>query len=106
MRFLAGLCLALLGCGPAPPVAPDATATDDRRAREETAAAGREAERRSEAWRGRHSRPETFARAKAERKYIVMDGSAEWCHWCHVMEATTYHDAAVARGPRRAASSP
>ena len=36
--------------------------------------------------------PETFARAKAEHKYIVLDGSAEWCHWCHVMEATTYHD--------------
>lgn len=39
--------------------------------------------------------PETFARAKAERKLIVMDGSAEWCHWCHVMEATTYHDPKV-----------
>jgi uncharacterized protein YyaL (SSP411 family) len=39
--------------------------------------------------------PETFARAKAENKYIVLDGSAEWCHWCHVMEATTYHDADV-----------
>src|SRR5262249_11919526 len=39
--------------------------------------------------------PETFARAKAERKYVVMDGSAEWCHWCHVMEATTYHDPEV-----------
>ena len=39
--------------------------------------------------------PETFARAKAERKYIVLDGSAEWCHWCHVMEATTYHDPEV-----------
>ena len=38
---------------------------------------------------------ETFARAKAEHKYIVLDGSAEWCHWCHVMEATTYHDAEV-----------
>lgn len=38
---------------------------------------------------------ETFARAKAERRYIVMDGSAEWCHWCHVMEATTYHDAGI-----------
>lgn len=41
--------------------------------------------------------PETFARAKAERKYIVLDGSAEWCHWCHVMEATTYHDPEVRR---------
>lgn len=39
--------------------------------------------------------PETFARAKKERKYIVLDGSAEWCHWCHVMEATTYHDPEV-----------
>jgi len=38
---------------------------------------------------------ETFARAKAERKFVVMDGAAEWCHWCHVMEATTYHDAGV-----------
>ncbi len=36
-----------------------------------------------------------FARAKAEHKFIVMDGSAEWCHWCHVMEAVTYHDPAV-----------
>jgi uncharacterized protein YyaL (SSP411 family) len=39
--------------------------------------------------------PETLAKAKAERKYIVLDGSAEWCHWCHVMEAETYHDASV-----------
>jgi hypothetical protein len=39
--------------------------------------------------------PETFARAKAEHKFVVMDGSAEWCHWCHVMEATTYHDQEV-----------
>ena len=36
--------------------------------------------------------PATFARAKAEHKFIVMDGAAEWCHWCHVMEAVTYHD--------------
>ena len=40
--------------------------------------------------------PATFARAKKERRFIVLDGSAEWCHWCHVMEATTYHDPAVA----------
>ena len=39
--------------------------------------------------------PATFAKAKAERKFIVLDGSAEWCHWCYVMEATTYHDPAV-----------
>jgi uncharacterized protein YyaL (SSP411 family) len=39
--------------------------------------------------------PETFARARAEHRFVVLDGSAEWCHWCHVMEATTYHDPAV-----------
>jgi uncharacterized protein YyaL (SSP411 family) len=40
--------------------------------------------------------PATFARAKTARRFIVLDGSAEWCHWCHVMEATTYHDPDVA----------
>ncbi len=39
--------------------------------------------------------PATLAKAKAQRKFIVLDGSAEWCHWCHVMEATSYHDPAV-----------
>lgn len=39
--------------------------------------------------------PETLARAKAERRFVVLDGSAEWCHWCHVMEAETYHDPEV-----------
>lgn len=39
--------------------------------------------------------PATFAKAKAENKFVVLDGSAEWCHWCHVMEAVTYHDPAV-----------
>lgn len=38
---------------------------------------------------------ETFARAKAEHRFVLLDGSAEWCHWCHVMEAITYHDPAV-----------
>jgi hypothetical protein len=37
----------------------------------------------------------TLARAKRERRFVVLDGSAEWCHWCHVMEATTYHDPRV-----------
>ena len=37
----------------------------------------------------------TFARAAAEKRFVVIDGAAEWCHWCHVMEATTYHDPEV-----------
>jgi hypothetical protein len=37
----------------------------------------------------------TLARARRERRFVVLDGAAEWCHWCHVMEATTYHDPTV-----------
>ena len=36
-----------------------------------------------------------FARAKAERKFIIMDLEAVWCHWCHVMDETTYRDPKV-----------
>ena len=41
--------------------------------------------------------PESFARAKKEGKLILLDGAAEWCHWCHVMDATTYRDPEVGR---------
>ncbi len=36
--------------------------------------------------------PETFERARREGKYLLLDGAAEWCHWCHVMDETTYLD--------------
>ena len=39
--------------------------------------------------------PETLARAKAERKFVLLDLEAVWCHWCHVMDATTYQDPRV-----------
>jgi uncharacterized protein YyaL (SSP411 family) len=39
--------------------------------------------------------PEVFARAAREHRFILVDGSAEWCHWCHVMDETTYRDALV-----------
>ncbi len=38
---------------------------------------------------------DAFDRAKRENKLVLLDGAAEWCHWCHVMEATSYHDARV-----------
>jgi uncharacterized protein len=38
-----------------------------------------------------------FARAKAENKMVLLDLGAVWCHWCHVMEETTYADPDVAR---------
>ncbi len=36
-----------------------------------------------------------FARAKSEDKPILLAISAVWCHWCHVMDETTYSDPAV-----------
>jgi uncharacterized protein YyaL (SSP411 family) len=36
-----------------------------------------------------------FARAAAEKRFVILDLEAMWCHWCHVMETTTYADAEV-----------
>lgn len=36
-----------------------------------------------------------FARARSEGRLVILDLEAVWCHWCHVMEATTYADPAV-----------
>lgn len=33
---------------------------------------------------------ELFARATAEKRFVILDLEAVWCHWCHVMEKTTY----------------
>ena len=39
--------------------------------------------------------PDLFARAKAENKFVLLDLEAIWCHWCHVMDETTYKDPAT-----------
>lgn len=39
---------------------------------------------------------QTFARARAENKLILLDLEAVWCHWCHVMDEQTYADPQVA----------
>jgi uncharacterized protein YyaL (SSP411 family) len=36
-----------------------------------------------------------FQRAKKLDKPIVLDISAVWCHWCHVMDQITYSDPQV-----------
>jgi uncharacterized protein YyaL (SSP411 family) len=36
-----------------------------------------------------------FARAEREAKPILLAISAVWCHWCHVMDETTYSDSGV-----------
>ncbi len=39
--------------------------------------------------------PEVFERARAEDKPVLLGLSAVWCHWCHVMDETTYSDPRV-----------
>jgi len=36
-----------------------------------------------------------FEKAKKEDKFVLLDLQAVWCHWCHVMEDTTYQDPKV-----------
>ena len=36
-----------------------------------------------------------FAAARSDQRLVLLDLGAEWCHWCHVMERTTYADAGV-----------
>lgn len=36
-----------------------------------------------------------FARARVERKPVLLSISATWCHWCHEMDRTSYADPAV-----------
>ena len=38
---------------------------------------------------------ELFSRATAEKRFVILDLEAVWCHWCHVMEKTTYADPQV-----------
>jgi hypothetical protein len=33
---------------------------------------------------------EAFQRAKAEKKLVLLDISAVWCHWCHRLDKDTY----------------
>ncbi len=40
--------------------------------------------------------PDLFAKAKAENRLVILDLEAVWCHWCHVMEKTTYRNPDVA----------
>jgi uncharacterized protein YyaL (SSP411 family) len=38
---------------------------------------------------------EAFARARRDDKPVLLSISAVWCHWCHVMDRTSYSDPAV-----------
>ncbi len=69
-------------------------------ARAEAADADRAAGLRAEApkaiaWEGWSDA--AFDRARAEKRLVILDLVAVWCHWCHVMEETTYQDPEVIR---------
>lgn len=38
---------------------------------------------------------EAFAEARRESKLVLLSISAVWCHWCHVMDETTYSDQGI-----------
>ena len=38
---------------------------------------------------------DAFAQARREHKFVLLDLQAVWCHWCHVMDGTTYRDPRV-----------
>jgi uncharacterized protein YyaL (SSP411 family) len=95
MRSAAGVssvCLALIAACARPPATAGAPATP-RAAGTETADAARLPAEGSLSWAELNAA--TFARARAEGRIVLIDGSAGWCHWCHVMDATTYRDPEV-----------
>lgn len=69
------LAILLAGCTPQPPSPPT-----DTHAQIEWAA-----------WS-----PDSFARAAAEDRLILINVVATWCHWCHVMDEVTFEDPEVA----------
>ena len=43
----------------------------------------------------RHWGTKAFEEAEREGKLVLLSISAVWCHWCHVMDETTYSDPSV-----------
>lgn len=41
--------------------------------------------------------PAAFERAARERRLVLLDLGAVWCHWCHVMDRETYGNPEVAK---------
>lgn len=39
--------------------------------------------------------PQVFEQAEQEHRFVLLDLEAVWCHWCHVMDETTYANPAV-----------
>ena len=48
----------------------------------------------SPAWSGWSH--DLFARATTEKRFVILDLEAVWCHWCHVMAHESFEDADTA----------
>ncbi|MEP6881673.1 MAG: DUF255 domain-containing protein [Dokdonella sp.] len=69
-------------------IAASVLACSSAQAREETPQAGSQAAKPAIEWL--RSEDAVFAQAKAEKRFVILDLEAVWCHWCHVMEEMTY----------------
>ena len=90
----------LASCTPTPDVTmPDVTMPDEGRGGTSATVdiALARAQGRERAFEWEVFGPEAFARAAREGRLVLLHGAAEWCHWCHVMEETTYVDPRVGR---------
>jgi len=94
---LAALLAVMCACAHPVPAPPPAAAPAPDRGVDIAAARARGAAQRFtwEPWS-----PAAFARAAREHRFILVDGAAAWCHWCHVMDETTYRDAEVGEALR------
>jgi uncharacterized protein len=70
MKFARMLAFAIAGLAASPSLAAEAVAWSD--------------------WKD-----DLFSRAESEKRFVILDLEAVWCHWCHVMEKTTYADPEV-----------
>ncbi|HEY7727791.1 MAG TPA: DUF255 domain-containing protein [Candidatus Eisenbacteria bacterium] len=87
---LAPLAAAILLLSPNTPARAEAPGL--REARSTAPRAKRDGDIRWQSWG-----PAAFQKAKREGKLVLLDLTAVWCHWCHVMDETTYSDSEVIR---------
>ncbi len=97
---LVGSCL--MGCAPLPRTVTAVDGTNDA----PPAASPQSEDERTDVARARKSglrgevhfldaTPDAFAKAATQGRLVLLDCVATWCHWCHVMDETTYRDPQV-----------
>lgn len=95
LRFLGLACaLSFAACGAATPE-PQPKAANASKNAPDIAKARAQGLKRLFEWQD--WAPAAFEKARKERRYILLYGSAAWCHWCHVMEDVTYVNPEVGR---------